>query len=289
MRVLITGGQGMLGRTLARQLGGDHEVWAAGRGDCDVTNAGAVARAFAQFTPQVVLHCAAMTDVDVCERRADRAYQVNQHGSANIAKACQRAGARLIAFSTDYVFNGRLDRPYHEDDIPDPCNVYGRSKLAGETSVRMYCENHLILRIAWLYGQGGPSFVHTMLRLGSQSGPPIRVVDDQVGNPTCVDAVAERVSELLRGAQVGIWHLAAEGDATRYELACAIARLVPFQREILACSSADVVYPAKRPANSRLANRQLARQGHRPMRHWHDGLQQFLEVSLDSLLCRPAA
>jgi dTDP-4-dehydrorhamnose reductase len=277
MRILITGARGMLGRTLARQLAPVHTVFAADREDFDIADSLAVERACGQFRPQAVLHCAAMTHVDDAESQPEPAFRVNGAGSAHVAAACHQVGARLIAFSTDYVFDGGLDRPYQEDDIPNPQTVYGKSKLAGELAIRRHCPNHLLLRVAWLYGAGGPSFVHTMLRLGSQPGPPLKVVADQLGNPTSADAVAERVLELLDVPAVGTWHLTADGEATWYQFARAIAQLVPFQRTIVPCTTADCPRPARRPANSRLQNRLLERHGLRPMDDWQRRLRAFLD------------
>ena len=157
MKILVTGGRGMLGRTLQRRLGA-HELRVTDLPELDVADARAVAAAIAGFRPQTVVHCAAMTAVDRCESEPDLAFRVNAIGTANVALACARAGARLIALSTDYVFRGDQGRPYHEWDAAGPLSVYGASKLAGEEAVRAHCPDHLILRTAWLYGPGGPSF-----------------------------------------------------------------------------------------------------------------------------------
>lgn len=276
MKILVTGGRGMLGRTLVRHLTVRHSVLALGRQELDITDCAAVELACREFRPAAVLHCAAMTNVDGAESQPELAFEINVRGTENVAAACRQVGARLIAFSTDYVFDGSLPRPYHEEDEPNPQTVYGRSKLAGELAVRQLCPDHLILRIAWLYGAGGPSFVHTMLRLGRQPGVPLRVVDDQIGNPTSADAVAERVLALLDTTATGTWHLTAEGEATWYQFARAIAGVVPFERRVLPCATADYPRPARRPANSRLQKRQLERHALRPMDHWSVRLQDFL-------------
>jgi dTDP-4-dehydrorhamnose reductase len=276
MKMLITGGRGMLGRTLARHLQAEHQVLSVDRNNCNITNRFAIDLACRNFQPDVVLHCAAMTDVDGAESDPDAAFNVNELGTANVAAACSEFDARLIAFSTDYVFDGLLERPYHEGDAPNPQTVYGKSKLAGELAIRRLCPNHLILRTAWLYGEGGPSFLHTMLRLGSQPGPPIKVVNDQVGNPTSADAVARRVLDLLDSPVVGTWHLTSEGEATWYEFARAISREVPFARAVVPCTTADYPRPAPRPANSRLRKMQLERHSMQPMESWDAGLRAFL-------------
>ena len=196
MKLLVTGARGMLGRTLLDRLT-EHNVQGTDVEDCDITNANSVQALIDQVQPDVVIHCAAMTAVDECESNQQKAWAVNAVGSANVAIVAHRRGARLIAVSTDYVFSGDLHRPYHEWDEVDPRSVYGQSKLAGEQAIRTHCPDHVIARIAWLYGPGGPSFVHTMLRLGKAEGPPVKVVDDQIGNPTSTFAVAETIKVLL--------------------------------------------------------------------------------------------
>ncbi|MEL7371841.1 MAG: dTDP-4-dehydrorhamnose reductase, partial [Myxococcota bacterium] len=205
MKVLITGGKGMLGRTLAQHFR-EHEVVSVDVEDFDLRDAAATRDAIRAASPQAIVHCAAMTAVDRCESEEDLAYSVNALGSAHVAIAAHDVGARLIAISTDYVFDGRATRPYHEWDETGPRSVYGASKLAGEQAIRAHCPNHLIARIAWLYGAGGPSFVHTMLKLGAQGGEPLRVVDDQHGNPTSTDAVAAHLLQLLAVPTVGTVH-----------------------------------------------------------------------------------
>ena len=221
MRIFITGGMGMLGRTLVRRLTG-HEVRASGSREMDVTSARAVTEAISGWKPQVVIHCAAHTKVDACETEVERAFAINGIGSTNVAIACQRGGARLIAISTDYVFPGDLDRPYREWDAVGPKTVYGQSKQAGEEAVRTHCADHVIARVAWLYGPGGPSFLHTMRMLGAQTGAPLKVVADQLGNPTSTDVVADGVEQLLEHSLVGTVHLTCTGETTWYGFTQAI-------------------------------------------------------------------
>ena len=195
----------MLGRTLQRRLRA-HDLVIADLPEVDVADGRSVGRAVAEARPDAVIHCAAMTRVDACEADADGAYRVNALGSAHVARAAESHGARLIAISTDYVFAGDLGRPYHEYDATGPRTVYGASKLAGEEAVRRHCPDHTILRSAWLYGEEGPSFLHTMARLGAQGGEPLKVVRDQIGNPTSTDAVAELVERLLSDPIPGVVH-----------------------------------------------------------------------------------
>lgn len=275
MKILITGGKGMLGRTLARHLDG-HQVLTVDLEDFDLTNPTATRAAVRAANPDIIVHCAAMTAVDKCETERDLAYAVNALGSAHIAIAADDVGARLMAISTDYVFSGTALRPYHEWDETGPRSVYGLSKLAGERAVQIHCPNHLIIRIAWLYGQGGPSFLHTMLRLGAQGGEPLRVVNDQRGNPTSADAVAAHIRELLDVPAVGVMHLTCEGETTWFEFTKAIFEARGFDRPVDPCTTEEYPRPAPRPANSRLEKRALRLLGMPPMPKWQDALSRFV-------------
>ncbi len=275
MKLFLTGGKGMLGRTLQRSLR-QHELFIADLPEVDITDGKGVGQAVAAFKPDVIIHCAAMTQVDACEADPDTAYRINALGSAQVAVAAERQGARLIAISTDYVFDGLLDRPYHEYDAPAPRTVYGASKLAGEESIRRHCPDHTILRIAWLYGEEGPSFLHTMLRLGAQTGAPLKVVDDQLGNPTSTDAVADLIGRLLDNPVPGVVHGSCEGESTWYGFARMIFRLENLRREIVPCATSEYPRPAPRPANSRLEKRVLRLAGLPPMPHWQEALDKFV-------------
>jgi len=275
MKLLLTGGRGMLGRTLQRHFR-EHELFVADLPEVDITDGRAVDQAVAAFAPEVVVHCAAMTQVDACETDSDKAYRINALGSAYVARAAARHGARLIAISTDYVFDGLLDRPYHEFDAPAPRTVYGASKFAGEEAVRRHCPDHTIVRIAWLYGEGGPSFLHTMLKLGAQEGGPLKIVNDQLGNPTSADAVAGLIGRLIENPVPGVVHGSCEGDATWFEFAQAIFKRAGLTRGLVPCTTAEFPRPAPRPANSRLEKRVLRLAGLPPMPHWREALDKFI-------------
>jgi len=277
MKLLITGGKGMLGRTLQRYFR-QHELFIADLPEIDITDGRSVEQTVAVFKPDAVIHCAAMTQVDACETDSDQAYRINALGSAQVACAAARHGARLIALSTDYVFDGTSDRPYHEFDAPAPRTVYGASKLAGEAAVRHHCPDHTILRIAWLYGEEGPSFLHTMLKLGAQAGAPLKVVNDQLGNPTSTDAVAELIGRLLDNPVPGVVHGSCEGEATWYDFARMIFEKANLRRGIVPCGTSDFPRPAPRPANSRLEKRMLRLAGLPPMPHWQEEAGKFISA-----------
>ena len=277
MKVLLTGGKGMLGRTLSRELTG-FEVVPTDLPDADITDAAAFDALLRRERPDVVIHCAAMTAVDKCESESDLAYKLNAFGSANVAGSCHRNGIRLIAISTDYVFDGDSERPYNEFDRPTGGKtVYGRSKFAGEEAVRQHCPDHVICRISWLYGSGGPSFVHTMMNLADGSRPELKVVCDQTGNPTSTLAVARQLREiLLRRELCGTFHLTCEGEASWAEFAAEIFRLAGKKQRIVPCTTEEYPRPAPRPANSRLDKMMLRLAGLPAMPHWKTALAEFM-------------
>lgn len=275
MRILITGAKGMLGRHMTESCS-RHELLLVDIDNFDLADAPATDAAVAGFKPDAVIHCAAMTAVDKAETEPDAAFRANAVGSAVLARACNRHKARLIAISTDYVFSGELDRPYHEWDRTGPRTVYGQSKLAGETAIQTLCPDHLICRIAWLYGKGGPSFLHSMLRLGAEAdAPPLKVVDDQTGNPTSAVAVAERVAKLLELPVAGTMHLTNSGEATWRQFAREVFAEWGLRREVVPCATSEFPRPAPRPANSRLEKRMLRLLGLPDMPDWRESLRDF--------------
>lgn len=276
-RILLTGGRGMLGRTLTAELR-EFAVIPTDLPEADITDAAGFDRLLREHCPEVVIHCAAMTAVDRCETEQELAFKLNAAGTGNVAAACHRSGIRLIAMSTDYVFDGKSAKPYHEFAPADGgATVYGKSKFAGEQLVRTLCPNHVIARISWLYGAGGPSFVHTMLDLAKRNKPELRVVNDQFGNPTSALAVARGLREiLLRPELAGTFHLTCEGECSWYDFACEIFRQSGVTQRVVPCTSAAYASAAPRPGNSRLDKMMLRLQGLPPMPEWRAALAEFL-------------
>ena len=277
MKILLTGGRGMLGRTLCAELS-EFQMIPTDLPEADITDEHGINEVIRDCAPDAVIHCAAMTAVDKCETERDLAYRLNALGSANVASACARNGIRLIAISTDYVFDGASDRPYTEfDHAGGGHTVYGQSKFAGEEMIRHHCPNHVIARISWLYGAGGPSFVHTMLKLADGTRPELKVVSDQIGNPTSTLAVARKLREiLLRPELTGTFHMTCEGEASWYDFALEIFLLTGVSQKVLPCSTAEFPRPAPRPANSRLKKMMLRLSGLAPMPDWRQALAEFL-------------
>ncbi len=278
MKIMITGGKGMLGRTLQKVLA-EHEIIIADLPEADITDPAGFDRFVAEHTPDAVIHCAAMTAVDKCETEIDFSYKLNAFGSTNVAAACHRHGVRLIAISTDYVFKGDAERPYNEFDIPCGGNtVYGKSKFAGEEAIRKHCPDHVICRISWLYGAGGPSFVHAMMNLADGTRPELKVVADQHGNPTSTLAVARQLKNILsRRELAGTFHLTCEGEATWADFAEEIFRIAGKNQKVVPCKTEDFPRPAPRPKNSRLDKMMLRLAGLPPMPHWKDALAEFMK------------
>lgn len=268
----------MLGRTLVRELGGEFEVIATDLPEADITDEVSLDVIFGQHAPDAVIHCAAMTAVDRCETERDLAFRLNARGTANVAALCNRRGIRLIAISTDYVFDGDSYRPYNEfDRATGGRTVYGQSKFAGEEAVRTLCPNHVIARISWLYGAGGPSFVHAMMSLADGSRPVLKVVADQLGNPTSAVAVARALREMLKRPNLcGTFHVTCEGEATWAEFAEEIFRLAGKEQKVQPCTTEEFPRPAPRPKNSRLDKMGLRLAGLPSMPDWKDALAEFM-------------
>ena len=281
MKVLITGAGGMLGTEVAeqfQQMG--HGVIPTGRKPplvpMDITNPQQVREVFDQHRPDVVIHCAAMTNVDACERRPQDAYRANSFGTELIAANCQRIGAICVAISTDYVFDGSKGSPYHEYDAPNPLSVYGRSKYAGEQAVRALCPRHYIVRTAWLYGKHGRSFPHFILER-VRTGETPSIIADQIGSPTFTADVAERLLQLIATDCYGTYHLTNTGAVSRYEFAQELLRLIGLPLALTPIPLRQWQTAAPRPPYSALISWRLEWAGIAPMRSWREALAEFVQ------------
>lgn len=284
MRILITGGKGMLGRTLCSCLAPEHRLFIADLPDVDILESAALADAFETFAPEAVIHCAAMTNVDKCESAPDAAFRLNAEASRLVAEACRKYNSRLIAISTDYVFAGdKTCGGYSESDVCEPRTVYGASKLLGERQILSVLPQAQILRIAWLYGSGGPSFVHTMANLGTREGAALKVVNDQRGNPTSAAFVARVIRHLLAHPELeGVIHGSCGGVCSWYDFACEIFRLLGLSRCIEPCTTAEFPRPAPRPANSALEKKRLEESGF-AVASWQEELRAFVAAEVGRL------
>lgn len=280
MRILIIGSNGQLGTDLMARLSGD--VRGVTVSDIDVRAEASVARTLQEHQPDAVINCAAHTNVDGCESEVAEALAVNAAGALYVARQCAARGAYLIHISTDYVFGAAGPRsvPYYENDAPDPVNVYGASKLAGETLVSAYARESAIVRTCGLYGHAGArgkggNFVETMLRLAGGE-KPIRVVADQRLSPTSTWALAGKLSEVLKLRPAGVLHVAARDSCTWHEFASEIVRSVDPERDVRPIRSSEYPTPARRPAFSALGSGRLAGLGASPCPPWREMLAEYL-------------
>jgi dTDP-4-dehydrorhamnose reductase len=278
MRILITGANGQLGCDLQRTLA-SHELILMDFPTFDLTKSSCEEQV-ASAQPDLVIHAAAYTDVDGAEHQPDLAMAVNAQGTECVARGTTRAKARLIYISTDYVFDGLKKTPYLENDLANPLNQYGKSKLEGERRALDLCPNSLVVRTSWLYGAHGKNFVKTMMRLAVEQ-PELRVVADQRGCPTNAADLAQALAQMLRVNIRGIVHATGTGDCTWYELASAIVSATGRETPVHPITTAEAGRRAARPSYSVLANSVLKQSGI-TLPHWRDSLVQFVKSAVES-------
>jgi dTDP-4-dehydrorhamnose reductase len=273
MKVLIAGAAGMLGRDMVLATGNaGHDVVGYGRTEMDVTDADAVRRRMSLERPDMVVNCAAWTDVDGAESAEEAAFAVNGAGAGNVAAAAREVGAAVVYVSTDYVFDGEKGEPYIESDQPAPRSAYGRTKLAGEEATAAANPRHFVVRSSGLFGVGGKNFVATMLRLGETMNE-VLVVRDQVTSPTYTWHLAYGLTRLIEGIEYGIHHMAAAGRCSWYEFAGEIFEQAKVDTKVLSATSEMLNQAATRPAFSAM---QSQREHAIRLPSWHDGLAGYL-------------
>jgi len=287
MKILLTGKGGLLAHDCLEVLGGDHEVLALGREDLDIADPDRVAEAVSRWRPQVIINCAAFTQVDLCETAHEEAVRGNLTGPENLAVSAARYEALLVHVSTDYVFDGRkpLPHPYLEDDVPNPLSWYGRTKLEGEQAIREVADRYIIVRTAWLYGRGGPNFLTKILKTAlSPQVPELRVVNDQFGSPTWSYRLAQQLARLVEAGAQGLYHASAEGYCTWFDLARRFLDRLGLDKPVSPCPTSDYPTPAVRPRNSILENQRLKKEGLNLMRPWEEDLDEFVDRFREELL-----
>jgi dTDP-4-dehydrorhamnose reductase len=273
MKVVIAGAAGMLGRDMLLSAGNaGHDVVGFGRAEMDVADADSVRRRLELERPDIVINCAAWTDVDGAETAESAAFAVNGTGAGNVAAGAREVGAAVVFVSTDYVFDGEKGEPYVESDQPAPLSAYGRTKLAGEEATAAANKRHFIVRSAGLFGISGGNFVDTMLRL-AESTNEVLVVRDQVGSPTYTRHLAYGLTRLIEGIEYGIHHMAAAGRCSWYEFAREIFEQAKVDCKVLSGTTEMLGRPAPRPAFSAL---QSQREHAIRLPSWHDGLAGYL-------------
>jgi dTDP-4-dehydrorhamnose reductase len=288
-RVLVTGAGGQLGRYLRRTLNAaGHVVIGLGHGEgpdvdvaVDIRDRERVARAIDLARPDAIVHAAALTDVDGCERDPDLAHAINGRGSEHVAAAAAERGIWLIGVGTDFVFAGDGGAPYAEDATPNPISVYGASKLAGELAVLDASPDFAVARTAWVFGGQGKHFPRTVLAMLAKHGR-MEVVDDEIGSPTFAGDLAKALAELLPHRPSGIFHLTNENETSRFGFARRVAVAAGVDPELVAPTSteaflANYPLPARRPAHSTLLNTRAAALGVR-LPPWQDAVDRYVST-----------
>jgi dTDP-4-dehydrorhamnose reductase len=269
LKTMITGAGGQLGRSLTQLLEGA-DVVSLDRAALDIGDLEAVRGAIKEVRPEIVINAAAYNRVDDAEHDPGPAFRGNAVGPRNLALATAEASIPIVHVSTDYVFDGRGTRPYHEFDNPAPLSVYGASKLAGENAVRDANRRHYIVRTAWVYHESAGNFPRTMLSLADRD--EVRVVTDQVGSPTYAPHLARGVLHLAKTDAFGTYHLAGSGEASWYDLTCELYRHLGIRTPVIPVTTQEFPRPAERPRYSALASIQEPTIELPP---WSEGLAEF--------------
>lgn len=278
VRLLITGGLGLLGKEIARVFDGSAGIRTTDREEWDVTDSAACRREVDGFRPDVVIHCAGYTAVDRAETDAAFANLLNVEGTRNVARACRERGALMVTFGTDYIFDGASPRPYREDDPANPLSVYGKTKWAAEQALRKEGGDHLLVRTQWLFGPAGKNFIRTILEK-ARRGETLRVASDQVGCPTFSRDLADAVRKLLEARARGTVNFSNEGETSWFGLAGHVLRRRGLSTgSLFAAKTRDLPYPAPRPAYGVLSKEKFrAITGVSP-RPWEEAVGEYLDM-----------
>lgn len=271
-RILITGANGMLGQDLCPMLEDEgYDVIEADIHNLDITDLDIVKKVLNIELPNIVIHCAAYTNVDKAEEDFDTAKKINVTGTENLAKCCGELGITLVYISTDYVFNGEKNEPYEPSDKPDPLNNYGITKYLGEEAVKKYCSKYYIARTSWLYGIHGKNFVETMLSLADK--PELKVVDDQIGCPTWTVELANGILNIIDKEPYGIYHICGSGSTSWFGFAKEVFKLAGLEVNLMPCMTEDFPRPAKRPKYSVMNNDKICRD-------WKSALKDYMQLRI---------
>ncbi len=275
MKILITGATGQLGKDLTLILKKYYTVYPYSSKDLNITDYKFFEKEVAKVKPDVVVNCAAYTNVDGCEREVEKAYSVNSIGAKNCAIIANKFQIKLLHISTDYIFNGEIKIPFKEDDTPNPVSIYAKSKLAGEINIINHCNNFFILRTAGVYGIYGNNFVKTILKIAKERGF-LKVVNDQITTPTYTIDLCNQILKLVDTEYYGIYHASNEGECSWYEFAKAIIKYSGINATIEPCTTAEFPRPAHRPKYSVLENFNLKLLNLNEFRQWDVSLKEFL-------------
>jgi dTDP-4-dehydrorhamnose reductase len=277
MKIIILGGKGQLGKEFENFLKDKAEIYSFSHLELDVLNQELLIKKIQEIKPEVVINCSAYTKVDKAEEEKEECIKVNAIGAKNVSYASYKVGAKVIYFSTDYIFDGEKESPYTELDSPNPISTYGRSKLLGEIYTSKHNPNHLILRISWLYGINGRNFVKTIIKKAKEE-KELKIVSDQKGSPTYTLDVVKQTWELIKKDKVGIYHSANQGETSWYEFAKKIIEKLKINVKISPIKTGEYPALAKRPKYSVLDNYLLKLEGINIMRDWETALNEFLDT-----------
>ncbi len=295
MKILITGAKGMMGSDLMKVLSQkkEYNLIGASRSDFDVTDYSQTLQFLKDKRPDIVIHAAAYTKVDDCESHSETAYKVNETGTKNISSGCKDINAKLIYISTDYIFNGKKNTPYLENDMPEPLSVYGDSKLKGELAVQDILNDFIIVRTSWLFGKNGNNFISAILKQvdkaqkdNSVAAAPhinpyvrgsLRVVNDQTGSPTYTIDLSQAIEKLITCNAKGIFNVTNSGHCSWYQFAKKILELAGIKGvEVVPIKTNELNRPAQRPAYSVLDCTKFKNTTNYQMRHWEETLKDYL-------------
>lgn len=278
MKVLVTGAHGQLGHDVIDRLercGIQHK--GVGSKDFDITDKQKTIEVICAYHPDSVIHCAAYTAVDKAESEKELCYTVNVDGTRNVAEACKQIDAKMLNISTDYVFDGKGDKPFEVDSPKAPLSQYGLTKSLGEDAVMDVLSKYFIVRISWVYGVNGGNFVKTMMRLGKEK-KELRVIDDQIGSPTYTFDLAKLLVDIVQTDKYGVYHATNEGYCSWREFAQAIINEAGLGCELKSITTREYPTAAVRPLNSRMSKKSLDEAGFERLPGWEEALLDFLNV-----------
>ena len=276
MKVLLTGARGQLGYDVLKELDKrNHKPIGVDKEEMDLIYTDKIKECIKKFNPEAIIHCGAYTNVDKAEDEEDLCRLINATSTKEIAKCAKELDVLMIYISTDYVFDGTKDGEYTEDDLPNPINVYGKTKYEGELYVQELLEKYYIVRISWVFGENGNNFVDTMLRL-SKDRKPLNVINDQVGSPTYTKDLAPLLVDMIETNKYGIYHATNEGYCTWYDFSKDIFKIADVDIQVNPVNTSEYTTKARRPLNSKMSKEKLKNMGFTTLRNYKSALYEYI-------------
>ncbi|CEO33569.1 dTDP-4-dehydrorhamnose reductase [Paraclostridium sordellii] len=277
MRVLVTGINGQLGYDVYKELNKrGHQAIGVNKDQMDLTVLSEIKRCIENRKPDAIIHCAAYTAVDSAEDNEELCRKVNALAVQCIANCAKNLDIPMIYISTDYVFDGSKDGIYNEDDIPNPINIYGKTKYEGEVYIREILNKYYIVRISWVFGENGNNFIDTMIRL-SKNKDSLNIINDQIGSPTYTKDLAPLLVDMIETDKYGTYHATNEGFCSWYDFAKEIFDIANIYMNIKAIKTSEYPTKATRPLNSKMSKQKLIDNGFGQLRYWRDAVKDYLE------------